>query len=243
MGPRELPRVLTWRAYARSVSARRTSSRPTPTLSAERELFARGHSAVVGVDEVGRGALAGPVAVGAVLLVSSTSEPPENLRDSKLMSPPARDEMEPRVREWATASAVGFATPQEIDTFGILVALRLAGERALRDLGRSFDVVILDGSYNWLQRPQRPLVADGTRCDVDVIVRTKADRDCASVAAASVVAKVARDRLMTVLDASHPHYGWNSNKGYAAEQHVQAIVDHGACEHHRRSWNLTGSRG
>lgn len=212
------------------------------TLDAERELFARGVSAVLGIDEVGRGALAGPVAVGATLVLSSTSDPPDGLRDSKLLSPQRRDEMEPIVRDWVAASAVGYASSLEIDEHGILVALRIAGERALRDLRCTYDVVILDGNYNWLQRPERPNVADGAVCEREVIVRTKADRDCASVAAASVIAKVARDRLMSELHRAHPHFGWDANKGYAAASHVDAIVAHGACEHHRRSWNLTGSR-
>lgn len=214
-----------------------------PTLELERECVARGFQSVVGVDEVGRGALAGPVAVGAVLVRAPFDEPPTGLRDSKLLSPRRRAELEPHVRRWAIASAVGCATPAEIDAHGILVALRLAGERALRDLGQHFDAVILDGSYNWLQRPPRPAEADGATCDATVLVRTKADRDCASVAAASVIAKVARDTLMEGLHAQHPHFGWDSNKGYAAERHVQAIKAHGACEHHRRSWNLTGDRG
>lgn len=215
---------------------------PDATLAVERELFVRGSTAIVGVDEVGRGALAGPVAVGAALVRADTAEPPTGLRDSKLLSPQRRDTIEPIVRQWVTACAVGYASPGEIDEFGILVALRLAGERALRDLGHAYDVVILDGNYNWLQKPRRPLVADGEVCATEVIVRTKADRDCASVAAASVVAKVARDRVMATLHDAHPQFGWESNKGYAAETHVDAIVAFGASEHHRRSWNLTGSR-
>lgn len=215
---------------------------PDATLALEREFFARGSTAIVGIDEVGRGALAGPVAVGAALIRVDTVEPPAGLRDSKLLSPQRRESLEPVVREWVAACAVGYASPGEIDEFGILVALRLAGERALRDLGYAYDIAILDGNYNWLQKPKRPLVADGEVCATEVVVRTKADRDCASVAAASVVAKVARDRVMAKLHHEHPHFGWESNKGYAAKSHVDAIIAVGASEHHRRSWNLTGSR-
>ena len=126
-----------------------------PSLDVERELFATGAPAVIGVDEVGRGAIAGVVAVGACALVSATDAPPDRLRDSKLLSAPRRAEVEPQVRAWATAVAVGEAGPDEIDALGIVAALGLAGRRALIALHEQgvpvgAATVLLDGSHDWL---------------------------------------------------------------------------------------------
>jgi ribonuclease HII len=189
---------------------------------------------VIGVDEVGRGALAGPVAVGlCVIAVDTVKRFPKGLRDSKMLSEPNRERLAPLAAAWALDSAVGLAGPEEVDSIGIIACLGLAGKRALAQLyERGIDVanavVLLDGSHNWL--------SPALRSPLDVVTRVKADRDCASVAAASVVAKVHRDRLMIDRHPSSPAYGWDSNKGYGSAGHLAAIAEHGATDFHRHSW-------
>ncbi len=211
-----------------------------PTCELEKSLCVTDRTVVAGVDEVGRGALAGPVMVGIVAMTRTCAEPPVGLADSKLLTAHQREELVAPSRQWATACATGIGTSQEIDEYGILVGLRLAGERALAVLGIVPDVVILDGNYNWLVRPQRPPCADGLACTSRIIVRQKADRDCSSVAAASVIAKVERDAMMRILHEQYPVYQWASNKGYGARVHTDAIKQYGPTHHHRLSWNLTG---
>lgn len=189
---------------------------------------------IIGCDEVGRGALAGPVAVGVCVVdVRVTRRVPEGLRDSKMLAEPRREQLAPVARAWGLAHAVGYASAREIDEIGITACLGLAGRRAFDELTAAgvavaTATVILDGHFDWLT-PAYPGAPP-------VRTRIKADRDCASVAAASVISKVARDRLMIEHDAAHPHYGWVRNKGYASEEHRDAIVAHGASELHRRTW-------
>ena len=203
--------------------------RPVPTLDVERQLFASGARIVVGIDEVGRGAIAGPVTIGAVAIDSQRSTFPDGLADSKLLTPKRREAMDPLVREWAVAHATGSATAAEIDRIGIVSALGLAASRALSSLGIAPDVLIIDGNTPFLvEEPAGPRI----------MMRIKADQDCASVAAASVIAKVERDALMTRLHADHPEYGWDGNKGYGAAVHTDAIRTHGVTQYHRTSWNL-----
>jgi len=203
--------------------------RPVPTLDVERQLFAAGARVVVGIDEVGRGAIAGPVTIGAVAIDASHTSFPEGLADSKLLTPKRREAMDPLVRRWALAHATGSATAEDIDRIGIVSALGLAASRALAALGVTPDVLIIDGNTPFLV--EEP---DGPR----IIMRIKADQDCASVAAASVIAKVERDALMTRLHVEHPQYGWEGNKGYGAAVHTDAIRTHGVTVYHRTSWNL-----
>ena len=204
-----------------------------PTLEVERARFAAGARIVAGMDEVGRGAIAGPVMIGVVAIDASVGEIPKGLRDSKLMTPKRRDAMVPLVKAWGLAWAVGAASNDEIDRFGIVSALGLAASRALQDLGVVPDVVILDGNTGFLvEEPGGPRIE----------TRVKADQDCASVSAASVLAKVQRDALMQELHELHPHYGWDGNKGYGAKVHTDALRTHGLTDLHRRSWNLLGDR-
>lgn len=204
-----------------------------PTLRAERALYREGVSYVIGCDEVGRGAIAGPVAVGLSLIDRTVGTHPAGLRDSKMLSEKRREEMAPRALSWSLFAAVGLASALEVDTIGIIAALGLAGRRALtqlRDAGAPVDeaVVLLDGSHDWLtpHAPGAPRVR----------TRVKADRDCASVAAASVIAKVHRDRIMIDADAVIPGYGWSGNKGYASSDHYAAIHELGPSELHRHTW-------
>lgn len=209
----------------------------TPTLEVEQGLFADA-DIVIGVDEVGRGALAGPVAVGACAITREqlASAIPEGLRDSKLLTAKRRLALAPRASDWAHASAVGWASAAEIDEFGIGSCLATAAIRALGmlwdagvDLTRA--TILLDGTHDWLTPAmQHPL---------STVVRAKADRDCASVAAASVIAKVARDAHMAQLLECEPdwgRYGWATNVGYGSAKHRDAIREHGPCAEHRRTW-------
>ena len=225
---------------------------PRPDLRHERSLLRSGARVVVGMDEVGRGALAGPVSVGAVAVDLRTRACPAGVADSKLLTPLARERLLPALGRWGVARAVGHAGADEIDAIGIIAALRLAGNRALAALsavGVVADVVLLDGSHDWLTLPpQGELDLDGTAPEPApapdavappaVRMRIKADRTCASVAAASVLAKCERDALMVGLAAEHPAYGWAENKGYGAPEHLAALRELGPSPVHRCSWRL-----
>ena len=212
-----------------------------PSRRLERELIASGHRFVAGMDEVGRGALAGPVSVGVVVVDESTGRTPAGLRDSKLLRPAERERLCAPIRRWAVAGAVGHASPEEIDRYGIIAALRMAGVRALEAVaavGIVPDVVVLDGKHDWLTHPAHlpPLPVTGPA--VPVLMRIKGDLTVTAVAAASVLAKTERDGLMVDLHERHPAYGWHGNKGYSAPEHAAALRDLGPCELHRRSWSL-----
>ena len=213
-----------------------------PSLRLEREFQRAGHLVIAGMDEVGRGALAGPVSVGVCVIDPSSPSAPTGVRDSKLMTAAARTAIVPRLQRWALAYAVGHASPAEIDEVGIVAALRLAGRRALASCGVRPDLVILDGRHDWLSDPAEVgLFAELTEEALPPVTTViKADLRCSSVAAASVLAKVERDAIMVRLDPDHPEYGWAGNKGYAAADHLAALVTKGACVHHRRSWRLPG---
>lgn len=203
-----------------------------PDFAVERVLL-DGHRFVIGCDEVGRGAIAGPVAVGMVLVDAGVGAHPAGLRDSKLLTPAQREELEPGCRSWALFHAVGEATADEVDDHGIMAALGLAGWRALGALRAAGAPVaearvLLDGNYDWLN----PVLE--TR--IPLTTRVKADQACASVAAASVIAKVHRDTHMVGLHDGWPHYGWADNKGYASAAHLAAVAQHGASPYHRRTW-------
>lgn len=212
-----------------------------PDRTLELDLLRR-HDAVVGIDEVGRGALAGPVCVGVAIVTGATSpEIPVGLRDSKLVPAGSRAAVAERARGWVAAHAVGAASPREIDGVGIVAALRLAASRALGELVGTSEptttAVVLDGSHNWLEAT----LLDAALPHLDfpeVVVRPKADLTCAVVAAASVIAKVHRDGYMASL--ADPGYGFAAHKGYGAARHVEALRALGPGEHHRRSWRLPG---
>jgi ribonuclease HII len=196
------------------------------------------------MDEVGRGALAGPVSVGVVVIDETVRSAPIGVKDSKLLTERARTVLVPRIRRWAVAHAVGHASADEIDSVGIMAALRLAGVRALSSLPVVPDLVILDGNHDWLTSPSEVGLLAFTEGPGPVTppVRTmiKADLKCSSVAAASVLAKVERDEMMVGLSAEHPAYNWSLNKGYAAPDHMDALARLGPCPLHRRSWRLPG---
>lgn len=218
-----------------------------PTLRHERTFKAHGARYLAGVDEVGRGALAGPVSVGIAVVDLHTQKPLAGVRDSKLLSAAERERLEPLVRGWSVASAVGHASATEIDAMGIIAALRLAGTRAWQDIltaGIIPDVVLLDGSHNWLSPAEQLSLFDEPAvdfaCAAPVYTKVKADMQCLSVAAASVIAKVERDQQMRGLHLEYPDFGWDINKGYATAFHRDVLRAAGPTPYHRVSWNLLG---
>ncbi|UWF78475.1 MULTISPECIES: ribonuclease HII [Microbacterium] len=207
-----------------------------PRLTLERSLL-KEFDLIIALDEVGRGALAGPVAVGAAVMdaAGARRRVPEGLRDSKLITERRRPEIAEKARGWVLASGVGWASAAEIDEVGIMRALGLAASRAVEAVvaqGADVDsaLVILDGNHDYVSR------VHPTRLTVRPVI--KADRDCASVSAASVIAKVARDAYMTTLHDEHPAYQWDRNKGYASPEHREAIRECGLSPFHRASWSI-----
>ncbi|WP_285759391.1 ribonuclease HII [Nocardiopsis ansamitocini] len=193
-----------------------------PTYELERELTEHGATLIAGVDEVGRGAWAGPVLVCAA--VTDGSPAPAGLTDSKRLSPKRRVAMADLVRPWVRDHAFGRAEPAEIDEFGMTESLRLAATRALNGLAERPDSVILDGKHDFLGRPWQ------------VRTQIKADLTCVTVAAASVLAKVERDTMMAALDEEYPGYGFASAAGYPSPLHRATLADLGPTPYHRMSW-------
>lgn len=211
-----------------------------PTLERESALLNE-HPFIIACDEVGRGAIAGPVVVGASIIYAShlTGEIPDGLRDSKLIAESKRHEVAERARAWVSGSALGWSSALEVDQVGIMRALGTAALRAIEELAEQVGVdprdgvVLLDGNYDYIQP------AGGWGLQVQPVI--KGDRDCASAAAASVLAKVARDDYMVEIHAQAPIYQWERNKGYGSAEHRDAIVAHGITPHHRASWAFEGN--
>jgi ribonuclease HII len=201
---------------------------PFPKLAYENALWKDGLLRVAGLDEAGRGALAGPVAAGVVLFPAQPRallRRLKGLHDSKLMTPLARAGMRPVIEACALSWGVGFASAAEIDSLGIVGATRLAALRALERIRPLPDFLLTDFRLELpeLDLPQAALV--------------KGDQKCLSIAAASVLAKTARDALMCELDRSFPGYGLAEHKGYGTRMHRSAIQERGYCEEHRRSFH------
>ncbi len=196
-----------------------------PSLELELELLTQ-YDSVIGIDEVGRGAIAGPVAVGAALFTKTSAQlVPSGLRDSKLIAEQKRDTVAELTKAWVGHS-IGMQSASEIEQFGISKALQRAAVLAIEPLISGNTVLLLDGSHNFLAGV----------VSLPVVVRTKADRDCAIVSAAALCAKVERDELMRALHANDPFYDWDSNKGYASESHIAALRAMGPSKEHRISW-------
>jgi ribonuclease HII len=196
----------------------------------------RTEAAVTGIDEVGRGALAGPVVVGAVT-VHATRSVPEGLDDSKRLSPRRRSALVPEILQWADEVALGAATSAEVDKWGILPATGLAAQRALAQLRTGPGLVLIDGNIDLLTRS--PLAASKELPEFRTELIIGGDRSVAVIAAASVIAKVARDALMGALDRVDARFHWSENKGYGSSAHREAILTYGATAWHRRTWSLT----
>ncbi|HUH07337.1 MAG TPA: ribonuclease HII [Egibacteraceae bacterium] len=193
-----------------------------PGLELERCWWDEG-AVVAGVDEVGRGSWAGPVTFAAVVLPRDRRM--YKLRDSKVLDPARREELADRVGDFALATGIGHASSDEIDQMGMSDAMRLAARRALSALPLRPDVCLLDGNWDFL-------AGYGTRNERIV----HGDARCASIAAASIVAKVARDALMTEHSPRFPAYQFWSNKGYPSPEHKAGLAEHGPCDLHRHSW-------
>jgi ribonuclease HII len=197
---------------------------PYPTLRLERRMWGAGDRVVCGIDEVGRGAWAGPVTVAAVV---PAAEHLRGIRDSKQLARPDRERAAVAVQGWAVAVGVGHASYEECDELGMTAALRAAGMRALAQLdaqGYVPDRIVLDGNYDYLGLGNR----------VQTVI--KADASCLAVAAASCVAKVTRDALMREEAEHFPPYDFESNVGYPAPVHKAALAGYGPSAIHRRSW-------
>ena len=176
---------------------------------------------VAGVDEAGRGPLAGPVVAAAVIL--ERRRVPKGLNDSKQLTHEAREALFPQIMELAVAVGVGEASVDEIDLINIRQATHMAMARAVRALSIAAAFALVDGN----DAPALP-------CPCGTLVG--GDGRSLSIAAASIVAKVTRDRMMMSLHEAHPHYGWLTNKGYGTEEHLLALSRHGVTPHHRRSF-------
>jgi ribonuclease HII len=202
-----------------------------PSLSQERSLRSLGHDRVAGLDEVGRGAWAGPLTVGvAVVKPRAERSMPTWLRDSKQLSEARREEIFDDVGAWCVDWAVGHSSPEECDEWGMTIALRVAAERALAGLSSAPDALLVDGPVNLLKRPGgAPGVFAGP---VRPIIG--GDARCASVAAASVLAKVVRDRIMREESEHYPAYSFERNKGYPSPDHQKALSGYGLSAVHRR---------
>jgi ribonuclease HII len=176
---------------------------------------------IAGVDEAGRGPLAGPVVAAAVIL--DRKRIPKGLNDSKQLDEETRETLFPLIMERSIAVGVGEASVDEIDLINIRQATHLAMARAVRALQVAAAFALVDGN----DAPALP-------CPCDTII--EGDAKSVSIAAASIIAKVTRDRMMRALHDEHPHYGWISNKGYGTPEHYKGLKSHGPCVHHRRSF-------
>ena len=196
-----------------------------PTFEHEYRLWGSGCRSVAGLDEAGRGALAGPVVAAAVIIDPATADLPlwGELRDSKLLSPRRRAALAPQIRAAALSWAVGATSAQEIDRIGIAAATRQAMQAAIVNLSPQPQHLLID----WVRLPQVSIAQFSC---------AKADQLIVSVAAASILAKVHRDALMAALDQVYPVYGFGGHKGYGAPTHMAALATHGPCPEHRYSF-------
>lgn len=223
-----------------------------PSLNNEKSLLCEGYDWVIGLDEVGRGSLAGPVMVGAAAICKNQIEAqtiPEGLADSKLLTERRREDLFNPLQKWCTSWAVGSCTNKEIDEWGISYALGVAALKAIAKVEEDIQIskkenpriaAILDGPCDYIDKVANTFDAPFVPLPVKVHTLVKADRQCASVAAAAVLAKVTRDNLMVTLSKKQQYeaYDWAHNKGYGSLAHRNAIKEVGPSDLHRLSWNL-----
>ncbi len=199
----------------------------------EEESYARGFNLIAGVDEVGRGPLAGPVVAAAVIMPRGFFHP--EIKDSKLLSPKQRDKLAPLIRESAECWGLGVVGVDEIDRINILQASLLAMVKALDSLARKPDCLLIDGN-----QPIPAKLLHESRWSANSMPYQKAivkgDRLCLSIAAASIVAKVARDEMMVGYDKEYPHYGFAGHKGYGSRAHLETLRRYGPSPIHRKSF-------
>ena len=199
----------------------RVTRRTVPTLTMERSLWEAGADVVVGVDEVGRGAWAGPISVGAAVLPADRRV--YKVRDSKLLTEAERERLYDRIAGWCRGWAVGHASQVECDELGMSAAQKLAARRALDGLGLHPDEILVDGSWDFVGEGRARRVIKG-------------DATCLSIAAASILAKVTRDRIMRAEAEHYPIYDFEFNKGYPCPRHKTALKAWGPSAIHRRTW-------
>lgn len=192
-----------------------------PTLAVERRMWELGRQVVVGMDEVGRGSWAGPLMVGAAVL--PTNKRVYGVRDSKMLTEGQRERLFDRVAGWCSAWAVGAASVEECDQIGMADAQRLAARRAIEGLGVTPDHVLLDGKWDFVGLGSTTRIVRG-------------DATCLSIAAASILAKVTRDRIMRTEAEQYPGFEFDSNKGYPCPRHKMALHAYGPSAIHRRTW-------
>jgi ribonuclease HII len=218
-----------------------------PNDRVERSLAEEGFDSVAGLDEVGRGAWAGPVSVGVVVIPVGVKAP-KGLCDSKLLDEERREALFPAVTRWCTAWSVGHAEAVECDRLGMTAALRLAARRALSGLAETPQVVAMDGPFDYVSEPAGPEPAGSEPAGSEgagpaaipmpqIRNVVKGDLTCVSIAAASIVAKVTRDRLMRSMSTSFPAFDFDRNKGYPSPVHRTALAGFGLTSLHRRSWS------
>ncbi|MBX3315185.1 MAG: ribonuclease HII [Actinobacteria bacterium] len=200
---------------------RKALKRRAPGLRVEQELWASGRRIVVGIDEVGRGAWAGPLTIGAVVVPKDRRI--NKIRDSKMLTEREREALFDRIADWAEHWSIGHASPRECDELGMSDAQRLAARRALDGLGVEPDQVLIDGKWDFVGGGRTQMIVKG-------------DATCLSIAAASILAKVTRDRMMRSEDEQFPAYDFAWNKGYPCPRHQQALRGLGPSAIHRRSW-------
>lgn len=208
-------------AAATAPVLRKALKASAPSLRVERELWAAGHDVVVGIDEVGRGSWAGPLTLVAAVVPRDRRV--YKVRDSKMLTAAEREALFDRVAQWCEAWAVGHASADECDRLGMSAAQRLAADRALGGLGVEPDTVLIDGKWDFVGRGNTRTIVRG-------------DAACLSIAAASVLAKVTRDRLMIAAAEHHPGFDFEFNKGYPCPRHRAALRALGPSAIHRRSW-------
>tara|TARA_B100000686_G_C16683661_1_gene913413 strand:- start:586 stop:1266 length:681 start_codon:yes stop_codon:yes gene_type:complete len=192
-----------------------------PTSGIERSLQVNGYCRIAGFDEVGKGAWAGPLTVAAV--VPNLDRRITGVRDSKMLTESERENLINRITDWSLAWSVGHATNDECDALGMSEAQKLAAQRAVKKLDMNIDRYLLDGPWNFV----------GGNKAMNIV---RGDATCLSIAAASVIAKVTRDRMMREASIKYPGYGFEDNKGYPSKKHREFLAKKGACELHRRSW-------
>ncbi|MGF1599597.1 MAG: ribonuclease HII [Acidimicrobiales bacterium] len=193
----------------------------SPGLFEERRFWDEGHQVVVGIDEVGRGSWAGPLTIGAAVVPRARRI--YKLRDSKQLTEPEREALFNRIADWCVAWSVGHVSHTECDELGMSAAQKLAARRALDGLGLRPDAVILDGKWDFVGHPTTRKLVRG-------------DATCLSIAAASILAKVTRDRIMRAEADAYPGFDFEYNKGYPCPRHKTALRAYGPTAIHRRSW-------
>ena len=233
-----------------TTTGRRRRGTPPPTLTFERGMWEKGHHLVAGVDEVGRGAWAGPIVVGMVVLDDAVGRLPSGTRDSKLVSPEDRERLVPKLTSWCTAWSIGSASPAEIDAHGLAAALRLACQRALDAVAMRPDAILVDGNVDLFALDTArwdegslfaPPDLEARPPEVQTIVR--GDRRSATIAAASILAKVTRDREMRSAAPAFPDYGFEHNVGYGTPEHARVVASRGLSPLHRASWSYVDRLG